>query len=155
MFAIESGALLEVDRRTFKSKKFKLKGQGYKLTKKHGIEGIEKIDGQYYVTLQQKKRSEANILRLKVGTTYATVKQIINHKIIDSSALAWHKNKLYIISDKKEKLYLYDLKHKKILKKIKLPEFAQEGITFDEEGNIYFADDDGAVLKYKEEEFAL
>ena len=155
MFAIESGTLLEVDRRTFKSKKFKLKGQGYKLTKKHGIEGIEKIDGQYYVTLQRKKKSEAKILRLKVGTTYAKVKQIINHKIIDSAGLAWHNNKLYIISDKKEKLYLYDLKHKKILKKIKLPKFAQEGITFDEEGNIYFADDNGAVFKYKEEEFGL
>ncbi len=153
MFAIESGALLEVDRKTLKSKKFKLKGQGYKLTKKHGIEGIEKINGQYYVTLQRKKKNEAKILRLKIGTTYAKVKQIINHKIIDSAGLAWHNNKLYIVSDKKDKLYLYDLKHEKILKKIKLPKFAQEGVSFDEEGNIYFADDDGGVFKYREERF--
>ena len=153
MFAIEGGALLEVDRKTLKSKKFKLKGQGYKLTKKHGIEGIEKINGQYYVTLQRKKRSEAKILCLKIGTTYAKVKQIINHKIIDSAGLAWHNNKLYIVSDKKDKLYLYDLKHEKILKKIKLPKFAQEGVSFDEEGNIYFADDDGGVFKYREKRF--
>ena len=148
MFAIESGALLEVDRATLKSKKIKLKGKGFKLTKKHGIEGIEKINDQYYVTLQRKNRSEAKLLRLKVGTEYAKVKEIITHKIVDSAGLAWHNNNLYIISNKKNKLYLYDLKHKKILKKIKLPKFAQEGITFDEEGNIYFADDNGGVFKY-------
>jgi len=43
----------------------------------------------------------------------------------------------------------------KIKKKITLPEFAQEGITFDNKANIYFADDDGAVMKYSLKELGL
>jgi len=69
--------------------------------------------------------------------------------------MQYHDKKLYIISDKKDKLYIYNLKTNKILKKIKLPKFAQEGITFDKKGFVYFSDDDGFVLKYKRKSFHI
>jgi len=156
VFAIEGGALLEVNRETLKSKVLKLKGTGYKLTKKHGIEGITKIGDFYYLSIQEKKRKkDANLLVVKMGVNYAKVIQVINHRIIDSSGMQYHNKKLYIVSDKKEKLYIYNLKTNKILKKIKLPKFAQEGITFDKEGFVYFADDNGFVLKYKRTSFHI
>lgn len=40
MFAVEDGAILEVNRQTLKSKKLKLKGEKFKLSKKAGIEGV-------------------------------------------------------------------------------------------------------------------
>ena len=44
----------------------------------------------------------------------------------------------------------YDLDKQKIVKKKKLSKrYAQEGITFDDKGNIYIADDNGKVLKLK------
>jgi len=68
VFAIEGGALLQVNRKTLKSKVLKLKGTGYKLTKKHGIEGITKIDEYYYLSIQEKKRKkDANLLVVKLG----------------------------------------------------------------------------------------
>jgi len=153
VFAIEGGVLLQVNRETLKSKELKLKGKGYKLTTKHGIEGITKIGEYYYLSIQEKKRKkDANLLVVKLSRNYAKVIKVINHKIIDSSGMQYHDKKLYILSDKKEKLYIYDLKREKILKKIKLPKFAQEGITFDKKGFVYFADDDGFVLKYQTKE---
>jgi uncharacterized protein YjiK len=92
---------------------------------------------------------------IKEGQNYAKIEKIIDHGIIDSAGMEFHDKKLYIVSDKKDKLYLYDLKRNKVLKKIKLPKFAQEGITFDDDNNIYFADDDGAVLKYSLKELRL
>ena len=154
MFAVEGGSLLKVNRQSLEKKEFKIRGEGFKLTKKQGIEGICKFNNIYYVTIQSNKK-EAKLLKLKLGNTYAKVTKIIKHNIIDSAGLAWHHKKLYVVSDKKEKLYIYDLKKETILKKIKLPKFAQEGITFDNNGNIYFADDDGAVLKYTKESLGL
>ena len=156
MFAVEGGSLLKVKRQSLEKKEFKIKGKGFKLTKKHGIEGICKINNNYYVTIQSKKNTkEAKLLKLKIGSTYAKVSKIIKHNIIDSAGLEWHNKKLYIVSDKKDKLYIYDLKKERILKKIKLSKYAQEGITFDNNGNVYFADDDGAVLKYRTKELGL
>lgn len=150
IFAIEEGAILEVDRKTLKSKVLKLKGKSkeYKLSKKAGIEGIAKVGDVYYLSIQTKKKENAKLLVVKLGVNYAKVTQVIEHGIVDSAGLEYHNKKLYIVSDKKDKLYIYDLKRDKILKKIKLPKFAQEGVTF--EGKyIYFADDDGTVRKYK------
>ncbi len=155
IFAIEDGALLEVNRQSLQSKYLKLKGQKFKIDKKSGIEGITKIGDLYYLSIQAKKRDKAKILIVKKGENYAIVQKSINHQIIDSSGMEYHKNKLYIVSDKKDKLYTYNLQKNKIIKKIKLPKFAQEGITFDEEKNIFFADDNGAVLRYTMKELKL
>jgi len=78
-----------------------------------------------------------------------------DHGIIDSAGMEYRNNKLYIVSDTKDTLYVYDLKSQTILEKIKLSKFAQEGITFDNSGNVFFADDEGAVLRYKLEDLGL
>ena len=68
----------------------------------------------------------------------------------------YHNEKLYIISDKNDKLYIYNLKKKKMKKKsYNLPKFAQEGIAFDNNGSLLLADDDGAVFKYTKKELKL
>jgi len=148
IFAVEDGGLLRVERKTLNSKYFKVKGQGFKISKKHGIEGITKIDDLYYLSIQSKKRKKSKILLVKLGKNYAKVTKTIYHGIIDSAGMDYHNKKLFIVSDKEERLYQYDLKRETILKTIKLPKFAQEGVTFDNEGYVYFADDNGAVLKY-------
>ncbi len=155
IFAIEEGALLEVNRQSLQSKYLKLKGQEIRISKKSGIEGITKIGDLYYLSIQAKKKDKAKILIVKKGENYAIVQKSINHQIIDSSGMEYHNDKLYIISDKKDKLYTYNLKKNKISKKVKLPKFAQEGITFDEEKNIFFADDNGAVLRYTMKELKV
>jgi uncharacterized protein YjiK len=155
MFAVEDGKLLEVNRKTLKTKLIKIKGQDFKFSKKSGIEGITKIKELYYVSIQAKTKKDSKILVLKVGDKYAKVVKTIEHGIIDSAGMQYHHKKLYIVSDKKDKLYIYNLKKKKIKKKIKLSKFAQEGVTFDNKENIYFADDDGAVMKYTLKELGL
>jgi len=155
IFAVEDGALLQVDRSTLNSKLLKIKGGKIKISKKSGIEGMTKIGQYYYVTLQSKKKKNAKFLILKRGENYAKVVNEIHHGIIDSAGMQYIDKKLYIVSDKKDKLYVYNLKKNKIQKKVKLAKFAQEGITFDNKGNVYFADDDGAVIKYRKKELRL
>jgi uncharacterized protein YjiK len=156
LFAVEKGELLLVSRLDSKIKKLKVKGQGYTLTKKAGIEGIAKVGKFYYLSIQEKKRKEnAKILVVKLGANHAKVVKVIHSDIIDSAGMEYHNKKLYIVSDKKEKLYIYNIKKQKIKKKIKLPKFAQEGVTFDKNGNVYFADDDGAVMKFTKKELGL
>jgi len=155
IFAVEDGALLEVNRKTFKTTFIKIKGQDFKFSKKSGIEGITKIKDLYYVSIQAKKEKDSKILVLKVGKNYAKVIETIQHGIIDSAGMQYHDKKLYIVSDKKDKLYIYNLKKNKVKKSVKLPKFAQEGITFGIDKDIYFADDDGAVMHYTLKELGL
>ncbi|CAA6820922.1 MAG: Unknown protein [uncultured Sulfurovum sp.] len=155
MFAVEEGAILEVNRKTLKKKELKLKGKKFKLSKKAGIEGIAKSGDLYYLSIQAKKKKDSKLLIVKAGVNYAKVVEVIEHGIIDSAGLEFHEQKFYVLSDKKDKLYIYDLKREKILKKIKLPKFAQEGVTFDNNGFVYFADDDGAVFKYSKKDMKI
>jgi len=148
VFAVEDGALLFVNRDTGETRELKLKGKKFKLSKKAGIEGLAYHDGLYYMSVQAKKKKDAKILVVKAGKNDVKVKEVIEHGIVDASGLYYRDGKLYIVSDKKDKLYVYSLKKEKVIKKRKLDKFAQEGITFDPKGNIYFADDDGTVKKY-------
>lgn len=116
IFAVEGGALLRVERKTLNRKLFKVKGQGFKISKKHGIEGITQIGELYYLSIQSKKAKKSKILVVKLGANYAKVIKTIHHGIIDSAGMAYYDKKLFIVSDKKEKLYAYDLKREKILK---------------------------------------
>jgi len=155
IFAVEDGALLKVNRETLKVKEFKIEGAGFKFSKKSGIEGITKIDDLYCLSIQAKKAKKSKLLFVKLKKRSAKVVKSITHGIIDSAGMQYHKKKLYIVSDKKDKLYIYNLKKREIEKKIKLSKFAQEGITFDNNNHLYFADDDGAVMKYQAKELAL
>jgi len=158
-FAVEDGALLQLNRKTMEKKLLKLKSEKFQLsklyTKKKGIEGLIKIKNLYYLAIQANKKKNSNLLVVKVGVNYAKVIEIINHKVKDSSALEYKNKKLYIVSDNKDKLYIYNLKRDKIEKKIKLPKFAQEGIAFGKNNDVFFADDDGAVMKYTLKELGL
>ena len=155
MFAVEDKGLLQVNRKTLEKKLLKLKGSGFKLSSSHGIEGITKIGNVYYLAVQAKTKKDSNLLVVKAGANYAKVTTVINHRVKDSSALEYKNKKLYILSDDKDKLYIYDLKKERVEKKIKLPKFAQEGIAFDNSGNVFLADDNGAVMKYTLKELGL
>ena len=156
IFAVEKGALLIVDRETLESKYLKIKGNNFKFNKKSGIEGITKIEELYYLAIQAKKRKNAQILIVKITDNYAKIIDTIKHDIIDTSGLDYHDENLYIISDTNNKLYIYNLKKKKMKKKsYNLPEFAQEGIAFDGNGSLLLADDNGAVFKYTKKELKL
>ncbi|MCK5853625.1 MAG: SdiA-regulated domain-containing protein [Sulfurovaceae bacterium] len=156
IFAIEKGALLIVNRETLKTKYLKVKSKKFNLSKKAGIEGIAKVEELYYLAIQAKKKKDARILIVKITDNHAKVIDSIKHDILDTSGLDYHDEKLYIISDKNDKLYIYNLKKNKMKKKsYNLPKFAQEGIAFDNNGSLLLADDNGAVFKYTKEELKL
>jgi hypothetical protein len=155
IFAVEDGSILIVSRESLKVKELKIKGQKFKFSKKAGIEGIVKIKDSYYVSIQSKKEKDSKLLVLKLGVNYAKITEIINHKIIDSAGLEYKDKKLYIVSDKKDTLYVYNLKKNKISKKIKLPKFDQEGVAFGNNNDIFFADDKGAVMHYSLKELGI
>ncbi len=156
ILAVEDGSLLRVNRKSLTVKKLKVRGRGVKFRKKSGIEGIAKIGKLYYLAIQAKKRKKrANILVVKLNSNSANIIDIINHQIIDSAGMEYHNDRLYIISDKKDKLYIYDYRKNRVLKKVKLDKFAQEGITFDRDDNIYLADDNGAIFKYSKKELKI
>ena len=156
VFAIEDGALLLVDRETLQTNYLKIKGKDFKPSKKSGIEGIAKVGELYYLAVQAKKKKDAKILIVKITKNHAKIIDSIKHDILDTSGMDYHNENLYIISDKNDKLYIYNLKKGKMKKKsYNLPKFAQEGIAFDNNGNLLLADDDGAVFKYTEKYFKL
>lgn len=152
VLATEKGALLVVDRKTYESKKYKLKSKKFKLSKKAGIEGITYHDGYYYLSIQAKKSEDAKLLKIEIDSKKAKVVEVIDHCIIDTAGLHYHNGILYMVSDKKNRLYLYDLKKQKVLQTIKLEKFNQEGVTIDDQGIFYFADDAGSVKRYTREE---
>ena len=155
VFAVENGYILIVDRETKLSDTLKIKGKKIKFSKKSGIEGIAYNDGLYYLSIQAKKKKDAKIIVVKLGKNYAKIVKVIEHGIVDTAGLEYKDGKIFMVSDKKDKLYVYDLKKDKITKKVKLDKFAQEGIAFDNEKNVYFADDDGTVKKYTSKEVKL
>ena len=125
-----------------------------KKDKKRGLEGISFDEDYFYVANQSKKaypKKDSSVIvkvKRKLKKNMKIV-GIIDPKHPDISGLFVKGDILYMLSDTKNKLYAYSLKKKKIIKKYKLPKFAQEGVTFDNSGNIYLADDNGAVFKYK------
>jgi len=157
VFAVEDRGILLVNRKSGKSKLVEI-GTTYRnkqlkiFDKKRGVEGITKIGDIYYLAKQAKKRKDSILIALKLGRFNSKIVDVIKTKIVDMSGLTYYKDNLYIVSDKRDLLIQYDLKKKSIMKKIKLPKIAQEGVAFDGKGFVYITDDDGAVLKYREDE---
>jgi len=158
-----SESVLVLDKKSFKIQKEVKINRKYrgkmviKKDKEHGIEGITLIDDKIYLSNQSYKKypnKDASIVFKISGVKKkkAKIEEIIKHDFVDIAGLDYYNGFLYMISDKKNLLIKYDLKLKKAVKKMKLPNFAGEGITFDEK-NIYFADDEGVVLKYKISQF--
>ena len=126
-----------------------------KKDKKRGFEGITFDKDFFYVANQSKKpypkKDSSVIVKVKRNLkNRMKIIDVIDPKHPDISGLTIYHKKLYMLSDTKDRIYIYHLKKEKLKKKsYKLPKFAQEGIAFDEKGNIYIADDEGAIFKYK------
>jgi len=160
IFAIEDKGILIVDRKTGKKKKVILDTlyKDKKLSlfdKKEGVEGIDKIDNLVYLAEQSKKKKRSFIAIVKLMPYPSRIVDIIDHHIVDTAGLSYHDGSLYMVSDKEDLLIKYDLDKKKIVQKVKLGEGAWEGIAFDTKGYVYFADDDGWVVKYKKKTLGL
>ena len=144
-------SILMVDRVSFrveKEIKIKKKFQGKKVftkSKKKGIEAIAFFKDALYVSHQASVVFRVG--SLKKNKTKIT--QVYKHPYKDIAGLTFKDGFLYMLSDKQNLLIKYDIKKSRTLQKIKLKKFAQEGICFDDKNNIYFADDNGRVLKYK------
>ncbi len=164
-FAVEgSDNILVVKQKTFKVIKKININREYKgrtllvKDKKRGLEGITMDEKYFYLSNQSKRkypRSDPSVI-VKIDRSSkkkADIKGMIDHKQLDIAGLAMHKGYLYMVSDTDNKLIQYDIKRDKVISVKTLPDFAQEGVTFDDQGYIYFADDNGRVLKYPETDF--
>lgn len=148
VFALEVGKILTIERKTLTQNLIPIEGLE-KLKKNNGIEGIAKVGKKFILSSQSKEKDDARLIIITLKSDRAKVEDTIESEIIDSSGLDYKEDKLYVVSDKKDKLYLFDINKEEIIKKIDLPPFAVEGVALDNDGNIWFSDDDGAVLRYK------
>ena len=171
LLAVEAKeSILIVNKNSFKiEKEIKIK-RSYKkveVLKKSKGSGLEAIaideDGEIYVSNQSKitykknlKENASVILRVgNLNKKKTKIKEVYNHGYIDIAGMTFHNGYLYMTSDKKNLLIKYDIKNNKTIAKIKLPKSAQEGICFDNKGNIYIADDNGAILKFKHKKLKI
>ena len=136
----------------------KRKYKGVKVLKKgnDGIEGIALNKNKIYLSNQSNKKypeddsSVIVIIKYDLKKRKQKIIDIIDHGLTDISGLTFFENTLYMISDNNNFIVSYDLQKKKIITKNKLPKkFAQEGIAFDNKGNLFIADDNGQILKIK------
>ena len=150
-------SILVMNRTSFKVEKeikIKKKFKGEQVlgdSKKSGIEAIAFFNDALYVSHQASHVFKVG--SLKKDKTKIT--EVYKHGYKDIAGLTFKDGFLYMVSDKKNLLIKYDVKKNKTLQKIKLPKFAQEGVCFDDKGNIYFADDEGRVLKYKSKKLGI
>ena len=154
IFAVENRGILIVERKSGQKKNIILNTDynGKKISlfnKKAGVEGIAKQGDRLYLSKQSKKKKNAFITVIDLSSSDHSIIDVIEHGIPDTSGLSFHEGYLYMVSDRKDLLIKYDLQKRKIVHKIKLGKGAWEGITFDNNGFVYLADDDGRVIRYK------
>ncbi|TNF45390.1 MAG: hypothetical protein EP216_00195, partial [Epsilonproteobacteria bacterium] len=159
-FAIENKGMLIVERKRVKKSKIDLDNtyNGKKLPlfhKKAGVEGIAKKGNIVYLSKQSNKKKKSFIAVVQLTPAHAKIIDVIEHRISDTAGLTYHEGYLYMVSDKEDLLIKYDLDKKKKVYKVKLGKGAWEGIAFDNKGFVYFADDDGQVVKYKKKSLGL
>jgi len=154
LLAVEDkNAIFVVDKKSFKIiKKVKIKKhKDIKKSKKQGIEAITVLDGEIYLSHQA-----SAIFKISgIDKKKAKITKVYKHNFKDIAGFSVKDGFLYMTSDKKNLLIKYDIKNAKILQKIKLPKSAQEGICFDDKDNVYIADDNGQILKYKTKKLGL
>lgn len=122
-----------------------------------GLEGITLYKNKIYIANQSNKKypkedsSFIAILDYDLSKKKLKIKDIIDTKHKDIAGLSFYKDTLYFVSDKNSLLVKYDIENRKVIKEYKLnKKFAQEGIAFDNKGNLYIADDKGKILKIKD-----
>lgn len=133
--------------------------KGVKVLKKgnDGLEGLALYKDKIYASNQSNNKypkddsSVIVIIDYDLKKKKQKIKDIIDHGFIDIAGLTFYNDILFMVSDKKSLLIQYDIKLKKVIKKEKLPKkYAQEGITFDKNGTLYIADDNGQILKIED-----
>ncbi|GIU00264.1 hypothetical protein TSL6_07700 [Sulfurovum sp. TSL6] len=160
IFALENKGLLMVDTLTGEKKEIPLDTiyHGKKLplfNKKSGIEGIAKVGNRVYLAKQSKKKKKSFIAVVRLMPYPSRIIDVIEHHVADTAGLTFYDGYLYMVSDKEDLLIKYDLQKKKIVQKVKLEKGAWEGIAFDAKDNVYLADDDGRIVKYKKKRLGL
>jgi len=120
--------------------------------KNNGLEGITIVKNHILLLNQSKKfypKKNPSVVAIisKDGQKKREILDIIDLHIKDLSGADYHNGFLYIVSDTNNLLIKYDLKKHKIISKLKLPHFSQEGIAIDEDNNFYIADDLGHIYK--------
>ncbi len=127
------------------------KHKDIKKSKKHGLEAIVVMKGEILLSYQN-----SHLVRIEgIRKKKTKIIQIYKHNYKDIAGLSSKDGILYMSSDKKNLLIKYDIEKAKTLLKVQLPKSAQEGICFDDKNNIYIADDNGQILKYKTKELGL
>ena len=123
---------------------------------KNGIEGIALYKNKLYISNQSKNnypKADSSVIVIvdyNLDKKKLKIENIIDHKQKDISGLTFYNDTLYMISDQNNFVLSYNIKENKAIKKYKLKKkYAQEGLTFDNKGNLYIADDNGQVLKIK------
>jgi uncharacterized protein YjiK len=121
--------------------------------KKHGLEGITIVDDSLFLSNQ---KDPSLVLKVpKKDKAKVPILELLKHGYKDVAGLAYHDGYLFMVSDSANLLLKYDIKEKRVVATAKLPLASQEGITFDNDGNLYIADDAGRVLKYRRKRFGL
>jgi uncharacterized protein YjiK len=100
-----------------------------------------------YISTQNKSNNLLEFVFSKDGKELK-LKKIHDVKSSDLSGMTYYKKQLYILSDKNNSIYIYNVKKEKIEETIKLEKGKWEGIIFDKKGQLYLADDEGSVVKY-------
>jgi uncharacterized protein YjiK len=114
--------------------------------KKNGLEAIALTPDGIYLSNQAKPSVIVKIKDLKKRKV--TIQEVIDHEFTDIAGLSFFEGYLYMVSDTQNLLIKYDINTNKTIWQKSLPDHAWEGVTFDDDGFIYFADDDGGVFKY-------
>jgi len=160
LFAVENKGLLIVDSKTGQKKQVSLNSLYHGDTlplfdKKSGIEGIAKVGNTVYLAKQSKKKKRSFVAVVSLASSPPRVIDVIKHQLADTAGLAYHQGYLFMVSDKEDLLVKYDIQKKKRVQNVKLGKGAWEGIAFDTKGNVYLADDNGRVVKYKKKKLGL
>lgn len=160
IFAVEDKGILIVDKTTRMKEEVPLNtffnGREIKLfDKKSGIEGIAKRGNILYLAKQSKKKKDSFIAVVKLKPYPSVIVDVIEHQLSDTAGLNYEDGYLYMVSDEEDLLIKYDLEKKKSVKKVNLKKGAWEGIAFDDKGNLYLADDEGKVIKFKRKRLGL
>ncbi len=129
---------------------------------KTGIEGIAIFDGTVYISNQSlvayPGQDSSFVFTVDDYTAAAPeVDQIVNHGKLDIVGLSFHNGFLYMVSGTDHSLIQYDIDAGEVVSEKALPSGIDvEGVTFDNDGNIYFADDkNGKVYQYKASDFGV
>jgi uncharacterized protein YjiK len=129
--------------------------------KENGLEGIAVSEKGVYLSNQSFKRLPKNdpsvVIKVDLGFDSAQITDVIDHGYLNISGLSFYQGTLYMVTDTDNILIKYDLDTNSVLGSYKIKNFDSrlkgagiEGITFDAQGNIYFADDtNGKIYKFK------